>query len=121
MENTHDFRLQATDSVSYIGSAELEGMYKLSPFVWREGDHFELLLRVVNYSDNPSEKVARIHRGISLDGLRFALGRIRSSRRGPKNFMTAAVVKIHPSRSSMARTTCTTRAGMNASSAVNFS
>jgi predicted GH43/DUF377 family glycosyl hydrolase len=74
MENTHDFRLQATDSVSYIGSAELEGMYKLSPFVWREGDHFELLLRVVNYSDNPSEKVARIHRGISLDGLRFALG-----------------------------------------------
>jgi predicted GH43/DUF377 family glycosyl hydrolase len=49
-------------------------MYKLSPFVWRERDHMELLLRVVNYSENPSEKVARIHRGLSLDGVHFALG-----------------------------------------------
>jgi predicted GH43/DUF377 family glycosyl hydrolase len=74
MENTHEFRLQTTDSVSFICSAELQGMYKLSPFVWREGNYFELLLRVVNYSDNPSEKVARIHRGISRDGLNFVLG-----------------------------------------------
>ena len=71
---THDFVLEAIHPVSYACSSELEGMYKLSPFVWREGDHFELLLRVVNYSDDPSEKVARIHRGLSLDGLNFALG-----------------------------------------------
>ena len=49
-------------------------MYKLSPFVWRENDHFELLLRVVNYSDIASEKIARIHRGLSLDGVNFVLG-----------------------------------------------
>jgi predicted GH43/DUF377 family glycosyl hydrolase len=68
-----DFTLEAIEEVSYVSSPELEAMYKLSPFVWSEDDHFKLLLRVVNYSDNPSEKVARIHRGRSLDGLRFAL------------------------------------------------
>src|ERR1700738_3437842 len=71
---THNFSLERIESVTYASSDELAWMYKLSPFVWHEGDHFELLLRVVNYSDTPSEKVARIHRGISLDGLAFALG-----------------------------------------------
>lgn len=71
---THAFSLENVDTVSYACSSELAGMYKLSPFVWRERDHFELLLRVVNYSDTPSEKVARIHRGLSLDGVSFALG-----------------------------------------------
>ncbi|HVA28996.1 MAG TPA: hypothetical protein VNF68_12505, partial [Candidatus Baltobacteraceae bacterium] len=61
------------DEVTYMCSDELAAMYKLSPFVWREDDHFELLLRVVNHSDIPSEKVARIHHGSSLDGVRFSL------------------------------------------------
>jgi beta-1,2-mannobiose phosphorylase / 1,2-beta-oligomannan phosphorylase len=74
VEKTHDFSLERMDAVSYACSAELDGMYKLSPFVWRENGHYELLLRVVNYSDDPSEKVARIHRGVSLDGVSFALG-----------------------------------------------
>lgn len=71
---THDFSLEALDPVRFASSPELEGMYTLSPFVWREDERFELLLRVVNYSDTPSEKVARIHRGLSLDGVNFALG-----------------------------------------------
>lgn len=74
MEKTHDFSLECMDDVTYACSDELDGMYKLSPFVWRETDHFELLLRVVNYSENAAEKVARIHRGVSLDGIHFALG-----------------------------------------------
>ncbi len=48
-------------------------MYKLSPCVWREGPEFKLLLRVVNRSNTPSEKVARIHYGTSTNGLTFAL------------------------------------------------
>ena len=49
-------------------------MYKLSPFVWREEDRkFRLLLRVVNVNPDPSKKVARIHSGISSDGLHFVL------------------------------------------------
>jgi hypothetical protein len=73
MEKTHDFSLLGMDSVSYGCSPELEGMYKLSPFVWREDDHFELLLRVVNYSEVPSEKVARPPRYASD---REAVGRL---------------------------------------------
>lgn len=72
--STHAFFLEATHEIEYACSQELASMYKLSPFVWREADHYELLLRVVNYSDTPSEKVARIHRGLSLDGVHFALG-----------------------------------------------
>lgn len=71
---TRGFDLERTELITYASSPELEGMYKLSPFVWREHEHFELLLRVVNRSDDPARKVARIHRGISLDGLSFALG-----------------------------------------------
>jgi predicted GH43/DUF377 family glycosyl hydrolase len=74
MQRTHGFTLEHIEEVTYACSAELAGMYKLSPFVWWEGDHFEMLLRVVNYSEVPSEKIARVHRGVSLDGLGFALG-----------------------------------------------
>lgn len=72
-EKTQDFRLVRLDELTFVSSDELAGMYKLSPCVWQENSHFELLLRVVNYSDNPSEKVARIHHGSSPDGLRFRL------------------------------------------------
>ncbi len=71
---THDFTLERIEHVAYACSSTLESMYKLSPFVWRDAERFELLLRVVNYSENPAEKVARIHRGISLNGRDFALG-----------------------------------------------
>ena len=53
MTNTHEFILEAIDDVSYVCSPELETMYKLSPFVWRGADRFELWLRVVNYADDP--------------------------------------------------------------------
>ncbi len=74
MEKTHDFRLERVDEITYACSNELAAMYKLSPFVWREADRYELLLRVVNYSEVPSEKIARIHRGVSQDGLHFTVG-----------------------------------------------
>jgi predicted GH43/DUF377 family glycosyl hydrolase len=62
------------DEVTFECSRELAEMYKLSPWVWREGGRFGLLLRVVNRSDEPSEKVARIHSGSSADGLMFVVG-----------------------------------------------
>src|SRR5271166_4577379 len=73
-DKTHDFRLVRLDEVTFECSAELAPMYKLSPFVWRGAGGFELLLRVVNYSEDPSQKIARIHYGTSSDGLRFMLG-----------------------------------------------
>lgn len=68
-----DYRLVRVDEVTFECSGELAGMYKLSPCVWQENGGFELFLRVVNRSDNPAEKVARIHHGSSADGLRFVL------------------------------------------------
>jgi predicted GH43/DUF377 family glycosyl hydrolase len=68
-----NYRLGRLDEVTFESSSELAGMYKLSPCVWIENGRFELLLRVVNRSDNPAEKVARIHHGTSADGLHFVL------------------------------------------------
>jgi beta-1,2-mannobiose phosphorylase / 1,2-beta-oligomannan phosphorylase len=72
-EKTHDFRLTRLDELTFTSSNAIAAMYKLSPCVWQEDSQFELLLRVVNRSDKPSEKVARIHHGSSPDGLRFRL------------------------------------------------
>lgn len=68
-----DYRLVRLDEVTFECSSELADMYKLSPCVWQEHGRFELLLRVVNRSNNPAEKVARIHHGSSADGRRFVL------------------------------------------------
>jgi predicted GH43/DUF377 family glycosyl hydrolase len=68
-----DFRTVGLSEVTFVCSDELAAMYKLSPCVWREDGAYHLLLRVVNRSDVPSEKVARIHYGVSTDGLTFSL------------------------------------------------
>jgi predicted GH43/DUF377 family glycosyl hydrolase len=68
-----DFQFVRLDELTFYCSEELHAMYKLSPCIWRESGEFGLLLRVVNYSDTPSEKVARIHFGSSSDGLHFTL------------------------------------------------
>ena len=69
----HHYRVVRLDEMTFAASPELAAMYKLSPFVWREGATFHLLLRVVNVDDDASKKVARIHHGTSTDGLKFRL------------------------------------------------
>ncbi|MBC5823533.1 MAG: hypothetical protein GIW99_07470 [Candidatus Eremiobacteraeota bacterium] len=53
----------------------LAEMYTLSPFVWREGAgaEYNLLVRAVPHSDIPAEKIARVHYGVSSDGLHFKM------------------------------------------------
>lgn len=68
-----NFVVGAVEELSFACSGGLTAMYKLSPFVWHEADRYELLLRVVPRSDIASAKIARVHRGVSLDGLNFAL------------------------------------------------
>jgi predicted GH43/DUF377 family glycosyl hydrolase len=48
-------------------------MYTLSPFVWREGDRYKMLVRVVPRSENPAEKIARVHLCESPDGIHFTM------------------------------------------------
>jgi beta-1,2-mannobiose phosphorylase / 1,2-beta-oligomannan phosphorylase len=69
----HGFELVRLDEMTFACSPELSAMYMLSPCVWQEDVRFELLLRVVNRSANPAEKIARIHYGSSVDGLCFTL------------------------------------------------
>lgn len=68
-----NFRLISQEALTFRCSQPLASMYKLSPCVWREDGRFDLLLRIVNHSEVPSEKIARIHYGRSSDGLTFTL------------------------------------------------
>lgn len=67
------FHVVAQDELTFACQPPLADMYKLSPCVWREGNRFHLLLRVVNRSAIAAEKVARIHYGSSANGLDFEL------------------------------------------------
>ncbi len=48
-------------------------MYKLSPFVWKGTNGYEILIRAVPHSDIPAEKIARIYHGRSSDGIHFSM------------------------------------------------
>ena len=61
------------DEISSGCSPEVSDMYKLSPFVWKNGARLDLLLRVVNRDEDASRKVARVHHGTSTDGVHFTL------------------------------------------------
>ena len=62
-----NYRLVKTELLKLDCSDPLKGMYKLSPFVWRENDVYRMLVRAVNPSDDPTQKVARIFYGESKD------------------------------------------------------
>lgn len=68
-----DITLETTAPLVLDRTPPLSEMFVLSPYVWREGDRYELLLRAVNRADDPKKKVARIYHGRSEDGLRFAM------------------------------------------------
>lgn len=68
-----DFTIVDTAAMQLDRTGPLVDMYALSPFVWREGRLYKMLLRAVPRSDNPAEKIARVYYGESHDGLRFAM------------------------------------------------
>ncbi len=52
---------------------ELESHYTLSPYVLPSTEGYQVLLRLVNRSDDAEEKVSRVHAGTSRDGTTFVL------------------------------------------------
>jgi predicted GH43/DUF377 family glycosyl hydrolase len=52
----------------------LADFYVLSPFVVRSERGYEMLLRMVNPSDDPTKKVSRIYYASSSDGIAFEVG-----------------------------------------------
>jgi len=61
-----------TDEPLQVHAGEpLASFYQLSPFVWREGGLFHVMMRAVPRAEDPAEKIARIYHGTSRDGLLF--------------------------------------------------
>ena len=54
-------------------SVPLSGMYKLSPYVWKEKDEYRMLIRAVNPSPDVAQQAARVYYGTSKDGLNFQM------------------------------------------------
>lgn len=54
-------------------SVPLSGMYKLSPYVWKEKDEYKMLIRAVNPSPDVAQQAARVYYGTSKDGLNFQM------------------------------------------------
>lgn len=52
----------------------LADFFVLSPYVVRSGRGYEMLLRMVNPSDDPAKKVSRIYYASSSDGIAFEVG-----------------------------------------------
>jgi predicted GH43/DUF377 family glycosyl hydrolase len=68
-----NYKLVKTEVLKLECSIPLKGMFKLSPFVWKENDLYRMLVRAVNPSDDPTQKVARIFYGESTDGINFKM------------------------------------------------
>lgn len=69
------FTLETTTPLILDCQPPLNAMYVLSPYVWRVGDQYELLLRAVTKADDPKQKIARVYHGHSADGVRFVMDR----------------------------------------------
>ncbi len=74
MAQTPGFAVAEITSLELKRNSPLAQMYTLSPFVWRQGPQYGLLLRAVNRSTIAAEKVARVYYGRSRDGLHFSMG-----------------------------------------------
>lgn len=76
MPNTSQrFSIGRTDELVFVCSRPLSEFYILSPCVWKEEDSYHVLVRAVNHSDNPAEKVARIYYGSGASGTKFVMDR----------------------------------------------
>jgi len=70
-----NFQLGKIEALALVTTPPLSGMYTLSPYVWRDGERWEMLLRAVPRRDNmPALKIARVYHGRSTDGLGFVMG-----------------------------------------------
>jgi predicted GH43/DUF377 family glycosyl hydrolase len=68
------FQVVETAPLTMARTNRLADMYVLSPFVWREGDLYHLLVRAVpRRDDEPRLKMAEIWHGLSDDGLHFEM------------------------------------------------
>ncbi len=69
-----DWEVVSIEPITMHRTNRLANMYVLSPFVWREGELFHLLIRAVpRRDDEPRLKMAEIWHGLSDDGRHFEM------------------------------------------------
>ena len=74
MSRAPEFEVTAIGPMTMSRSNRLANMYVLSPYVWRAGGSFHLLVRAVpRRDDEPRLKMAEIWYGNSADGLHFEM------------------------------------------------
>jgi len=67
------YAVEALDSVTIAAGSPLDGMDLMSPFVWREGGRYRMLVRGVPAPLGPTDPTGLIASGWSDDGLSFTL------------------------------------------------
>lgn len=67
------FAVAALEPLTLERGPKTRDMYALSPYVWRAGDGYSMMLRIVPDEPVAADKIARIHFGRSDDGLHFTL------------------------------------------------
>ena len=78
------FRVKATEPLTLAAVPPLSEMYTLSPFVWKDGGRWELLVRAVpRLDDTPALKIACAFYGVSDDGLHFQMDATPAIAAGP--------------------------------------
>lgn len=67
------FRVRENVALTLARPPQLASDFVLSPYVWREGAQYRMLVRVVNDDPDPERKVARIFHATSTEGLVFTV------------------------------------------------
>ena len=67
------FVVEQIDPVTLSAGSPLDGMDLMSPFVWREGARYRIMVRGVPYPLGPSDPTGVIGVGESSDGLTFTM------------------------------------------------
>ena len=78
------FALETTEPLTLDARPPLSEMYTLSPFVWKDGDRWELMVRAVpRRDDDPALKIACAYYGVSENGLHFIMDNAPAIAAGP--------------------------------------
>ncbi len=70
---TITYAVEQLDTVSISAASVIDGMDLMSPFVWREGDLYRIMVRGVPHPLGPRDPTGIIARGESRDGLAFTM------------------------------------------------
>jgi predicted GH43/DUF377 family glycosyl hydrolase len=67
------YTVKKIEEIQLECTVPLAGMYKLSPFVWKERGVYKMLIRAVNPAADVTQQAARAYYGTSKDGIHFKM------------------------------------------------